>query len=48
MTEMILVTATILQRLELALAPGQPDLALSRLLFRPKGGLRLRWTSRKG
>jgi cytochrome P450 len=47
MTEMLLVSATILQRFDLALAPGQPDVALSGLLFGPKGGLRLRWTRRK-
>jgi cytochrome P450 len=48
MTEMILVTATILQRFELALAPGQQVVGLSGLSFRPKGGLRLRWTRRRG
>jgi cytochrome P450 len=48
MTEMILVIATILQRFDLALAPGQKEVALSGLSFRPKGGLRLRWTRREG
>jgi cytochrome P450 len=47
MTELILVTATILQNYEIALAPGQQDVALSGLSFRPKGGLRLRLTRRK-
>jgi hypothetical protein len=45
---MILATATILQHFELALAPGQQEVALSGFLFRPKGGLRLRCTGRKG
>jgi cytochrome P450 len=48
MTEMILVMAVILQRFELALAAGQQDVALSGFLFRPKGGLRLRWMRRRG
>ena len=46
MTEMILVAATILQRLQIELAPGQKEVGLSGLVFQPKGGLRLRWTRR--
>jgi cytochrome P450 len=46
MTEMVLVAATILQRLQVTLAPGQKEVGLSGLMFQPKEGLRLRWTSR--
>jgi cytochrome P450 len=42
MTEMVLVTATLMQRLRLALAPDQGPVALKpQLSLRPAGGLRL-------
>jgi cytochrome P450 len=46
--EMMLVAATLLQRFDLTLAPGQgePEL-LTQLSLRPKGGLKLRLTPRR-
>jgi cytochrome P450 len=47
MTEMVLVVATILRRLNVQLAPGQGLAELQvHASLRPRGGVRLRWTRR--
>ena len=47
MIEMVLVVATMLQRMRVELAPGQGDVVLlPHMSLRPKGGMRLRWTAR--
>jgi cytochrome P450 len=48
MMEMVLVAATLLQRLKVELAPGQGEAQpLVSMSLRPKGDVRLRWTRRE-
>lgn len=47
MTEMVLIVATLLQRLNVSLAPGQGPVELQvHASLRPRGGVQLRWTRR--